>query len=199
VDKTVLASNCIDAHLYQDDDDKLYLYYVDLRGGFKIVVQEMTDPLTKKGEPKEVIRPTEPWEKTNGEVTEGPFILKRNGVYYLTYSGTGADSVNYGIGYATAKSPLGPFEKYKGNPIVKRTDTIFGPGHHCVVEGSDKKLWMIYHQKRSEERSFKRYLAIDPIWFDDHGVLHAKVTKGTDEPVPGSSPRDLSLAPNSGF
>lgn len=183
-DKAVFAKNSIDAHVFQDDDGKLYFYYVHLAGGFKIMAQEMSDPVTLKGEPKQVIHPTEPWEKTNGEVTEGPFILKRNGIYYLTYSGTGADSANYGIGYATSKSPLGPFVKYEGNPIVKRNAEILGPGHHCVIEGPDKKLWMIYHQKRSVERSFRRYLAIDPMWFDENGVLHAKATKGTREPAP---------------
>ncbi|MBA4148625.1 MAG: family 43 glycosylhydrolase [Verrucomicrobia bacterium] len=183
-DKAIFVKNSIDAHVFQDNDGKLYFYYVHLLDGFKIMAQEMADPVTLKGEAKEVMRPTEPWEKRNGEVTEGPFILKRKGIYYLTYSGTGADSPNYGIGYATSKSPMGPFVKYEGNPIVQRKGQLLGPGHHCVIEGPDKKLWMLYHQKRSEERSFKRYLAIDPIWFDKNGVLHAKATKGTDEPGP---------------
>ena len=163
---------------------KLYFYYADLVDGVKIMGQEMADPLTLKGKPKEMLRPTEPWEMSNGHVTEGPFILKHNDTYYLTYSGTGADSANYAIGYATSKSPLGPFKKYEKNPIVKRHGELYGPGHHCVVEGPDGNLWMLYHQKRAPERSFKRYLALDPLWFDEKGILHGKVTKGTDEPAP---------------
>jgi beta-xylosidase len=183
-DRAVLATNAIDAHLFQDDDGKFYLYYVDLAGGFKIRVQAMSDPLTKHGETTTVIRPTEPWEMVSGHVTEGPFMLKRNGVYYLTYSGTGADSPNYGIGYATAKSPLGPFTKFAGNPIVRRGGKVLGPGHHCVIECPDRKLWLVYHQKWGEETSFKRFLALDPIWFDDQGVLHGKATRDTEEPAP---------------
>ncbi|MDB6027655.1 MAG: Arabinoxylan arabinofuranohydrolase [Verrucomicrobiales bacterium] len=184
IDKGSLCHPSIDAHLFQDEDGSFYLYYVDLSQGSRIMMQPMADLLTKKGEPSEVIRPTEEWERKNGEVTEGPFMLKRNGVYYLMYSGTGADSPNYGIGYATAKSPLGPFEKYKGNPIVKRTDKVLGPGHHSVVEAPDGKLWMMYHQKRSEEISFKRFLAVDPIWFDDEGVIHATVSLRENVPAP---------------
>ncbi len=184
VDQRPLASEAIDAHLFQDDDGRLYLYYVHLAGGFKILVQPMADPLTKRGETAEVIRPTEDWEKVSGEVTEGPFMLKRGGTYYLMYSGTGADSPDYAIGYATARSPMGPFEKHPGNPIVRRRENLFGPGHHCVVEGPDGTLWMIYHQKVDEGRSFKRFAALDPLWFDDAGVIHARVSKGTDEPVP---------------
>src|SRR6478672_7819963 len=136
----------------------------------------MADPVKKLGDTKIVIHPTEPWEKISGEVTEGPFMLKHNGTYYLMFSGTGADSPNYGIGYATAKSPMGPFTKFKGNPVVHRGGNIYGPGHHCVIDGPDKKLWLVYHQKWTDDKSFTRFLAIDPIWFDDKGVIHAKAT-----------------------
>ena len=183
-DKGALAPDSIDADLFQDDDGSLYLSYVELDGGFKIIVQPMADPLHKKGEPTVVIHPTEEWEKVSGKVTEGPFMLKHNGIYYLTFSGTGADSPNYGIGYATSKSPTGPFVKYAGNPIVHRGGKVLGPGHHCVVEGPDGKLWLVYHQKWNAERNFHRFLAIDPIWFDGQGVLHAKVSHDTDEPAP---------------
>ena len=183
-DKGALAAPAIDAHLFQDDDGALYLYYVDLADGFKIVVQPMADGLTKKGEPREVIRPNEDWEKVSGAVTEGPFMLKRQDVYYLMYSGTGANSPNYGIGYATAKSPLGPFTKYAGNPIAKRGGNVLGPGHHCVTTGPDGKLWMVYHQKASTKTGWDRFLAIDPLWFDAQGVIHVKTTHGTDEPAP---------------
>lgn len=183
-DQGRLAAPAIDAHLFQDDDGTLYLYYVDLAGGFKIVVQPMTDPLTKKGEPREVLRPTEEWEKVSGAVTEGPFMLKRNGLFYLMYSGTGANSPNYGIGYATAKSPLGPFVKHPGNPIARRGGSVLGPGHHSVVAGPDGRLWMVYHQKASTKTGWDRFLAIDPLRFDVQGVIQVKTTHGTDEAAP---------------
>lgn len=183
-DLAVLATDSIDAHLFQDDDGKYYLYYVDLYQGFKIRAQPMADPVKKLGDTKIVIHPTEPWEKISGEVTEGPFMLKHNGTYYLMFSGTGADSPNYGIGYATSKSPTGPFTKFKGNPVVHRGGNIYGPGHHCVIEGPDKKLWLVYHQKWTDDKSFTRFLAIDPMWFDDKGVIHGKATRDTDEPAP---------------
>jgi beta-xylosidase len=194
-DKKVLAGGSIDAHMFQDDDGRYYLYYAEIENGFKILVQRMTDPLTKAqgrgGAPVEVLRPTERWEMLSGDVTEGPFMLKHKGMYYLMYSGTGADSPNYGIGYATSKSPMGPFEKYAGNPIAHRGKSpgtngteIYGPGHHCVVTGPDGKLWMIYHQKYEERTSYNRFVALDPIWFDDAGKLHARVTRGTEESAP---------------
>jgi beta-xylosidase len=183
-DKGVLVPDAIDADLFQDDDGKLYLYYADISNGFKIFVQPMSDPLTKSGDRTELIHPTEPWEKRNGDVTEGPFLIKHDGTYYLTYSGTGANSPNYAIGYATAKSPTGPFEKYSGNPIVRRGGDVIGPGHHCIIEGPDGKLWLVYHQKWNAAINYKRFLAIDPIAFDAQGVLHGKATRETNQRSP---------------
>lgn len=183
-DKGVLAEQAIDAHLFQDDDGKMYLYYVHFDDGFKITAQPMRDPVTKQGDSVQVIWPTEDWETRSGRVTEGPFMLKTNGTYYLMFSGSGADSPNYGIGYATSKSPMGPFKKYPGNPIAHRGGNIVGPGHHCVVTGPDGKLWMLYHQKWDDSTSYSRFLALDPIWFDDQGVLHARTTRDTVEPAP---------------
>ncbi|MFN0126647.1 MAG: glycoside hydrolase family 43 protein [Verrucomicrobiales bacterium] len=183
-DRGTLAMPAIDAHLYQDEDGALYLYYVDLTDGFKIMVQPMGDPLKKTGDPKEVIRPTADWEKRKGAVTEGPWMLKRGTTYYLMYSGSGADGPDYAIGYATASSPLGPFAKHPGNPIAHRGNGVFGPGHHSVVEGPDGRLWMVYHQQQDEKIGWDRFLALDPIWFDDQGVLHCRITRVTDEPAP---------------
>ena len=58
-DKGTLATGSIDAHLFQDDDGKYYLYYVKIAGGFRILVQAMKDPLTPTGDPRKVIEPTE--------------------------------------------------------------------------------------------------------------------------------------------
>jgi xylan 1,4-beta-xylosidase len=185
VDRHTLVTGAIDAHLFEDDDRELYLYYANVDGGFRILVQPMRDPLTMRGEPVTVIEPKEPWERRRGAVTEGPWMLKHQGTYYLMYSGSGANGPEYAIGYATSASPMGPFTKYNNNPIAQQGAGVFGPGHHCVVTGPDGNLWMVYHQQNSTRVGWDRFLAIDPIWFDDEGVLHAKTTRGTDQPAPG--------------
>jgi hypothetical protein len=43
---------------------------------------------------------------------------------------------------------------------------------------------MIYHQQNSEKVGWQRFLAIDPLWFDEEGVIHARATRGTDERAP---------------
>jgi beta-xylosidase len=180
-----LVSPAIDAHVFRDTDGRLFLYYVDLARGFRIMAQPLADPVTRRGDAVEVIRPTEPWEKAHGHVTEGPFMIKRGAVYYLMYSGSGADGPDYAIGYATASSPTGPFNKHPGSPIAKRGDGILGPGHHCVVAGPrGRGLWMVYHQKEDDRVNWKRFVAIDPIWFDEAGVLRTRLSRGTAQPAP---------------
>ncbi|MBN2314579.1 MAG: glycoside hydrolase family 43 protein [Sedimentisphaerales bacterium] len=181
-DHVTLFENAIDAHMFCEDGT-YYLYYVQFPG-FRIHVQPMKTPLEKLGKPVEILRPTEPWEKVRGAVTEGPWMLKNKETYYLLYSGTGANSLDYAIGYATADKPAGPFTKHPGNPIVHRTDSAFGPGHGCVVTDASGKLWSVYHQQKDDTQPWNRFICIDPLWFDQSGVLHGKATRGTPEPAP---------------
>jgi xylan 1,4-beta-xylosidase len=181
-DRGILFHNAIDAHMYYEDG-AYYLYYVQLPG-FRIHVQRMRSPLEKLGDPHKIIWPTEDWERLRGAVTEGPWMLKHKDTYYLLYSGTGANSLDYAIGYATAKNPIGPFVKYPGNPIVKRGNGALGPGHGCVIKDGANKLWSIYHQQKDGSRPWNRFICIDPLWFDDNDILHGKATRNSPHPAP---------------
>ncbi len=182
-DRGVLINNAIDANMFLDNDGRYYLYYVEFPA-FRICVQPMKTPLRKEGKPVALIRPSEQWERNGRPITEAPWMLKHLGTYYLLYSGGGADTEDYAIGYATSKSPTGPFVKYSGNPIMKKGDGVFGPGHCSVIRTPDGRLWMIYHQKKDASKGWDRIICIDPIWFDDRGVLHGKATRS----VPQFSP-----------
>ena len=65
VDKGKLYNNAIDAHLFQDDDRKLYLYSV--QKGSQIIVQQMKSPLEKEGDSIVAIEPSEDWEIIGGD------------------------------------------------------------------------------------------------------------------------------------
>jgi len=178
-DKGILISAAIDAHLFQDTDGKYYLYFVKRGSGIR--VQRMKNLLELTGNSTVIIRPTEPWE---GSVTEGPWMLKHHNRYYLLYSGNGANTKRYAVGYATADNPVGPFTKYPENPIIKGSTGIYGPGHGSVAKDSAGKLWHLYHQKQGSAVGWDRFICIDPLWFDCNGVLHGKATRGTPQPAP---------------
>ena len=111
-------------------------------------------------------------------------MLKHKGIYYLLYSGGGADTQDYAIGYATSKNPMGPFTRYPGNPIMYKGDGIFGPGHASVTKDLRGNLWMVYHQQRDGSKGWDRIICIDPITIDMGGVLHGKATRGVTQPLP---------------
>jgi beta-xylosidase len=186
-DRGILIPGAIDAHLF-NDEGKLYLYYASYPG-LRLYVQPMADPLTTEGSPVRIIAPSEPWERSPYPLTEAPWMLKHDGTYYLLYSGGGADTEDYAIGYATSKSPLGPFKKYPVNPIIRKGDGVFGPGHASVTEDLSGMLWLVYHQQRDNSRGWDRIITIDRLWFDDRGILHGKATRGVPQPRPVTGER----------
>ncbi|NJO69772.1 MAG: family 43 glycosylhydrolase [Bacteroidetes bacterium] len=79
-----------------------------------------------------------------GVVNEGPFILKqKENILYGLFANHYA-SQDYGIGYATSRSPHGPWTKYDKNPIMQSPDTLSGTGH-CSFSGTGKEIsgWYI--------------------------------------------------------
>lgn len=187
----------IDAHLFRDDDGKLYLYFVKFPG-FRIMVQPMATPTETKGEPRTILQPESDWEKRAGHVTEGPWILKDRDRYHLIYSGSGADTPDYAVGYAVATNPLGPFVRAPHNPIVHRSEGLFGPGHGCAIRDGAGKWWHVYHQKRNDRREWNRFICIDPFGFDDEGRLLGTATRGTarEAPTPAAREGDVPQVPS---
>lgn len=173
----------IDAHLFRDDDGKLYLYYVQLPG-FRISVQAMASPTEPVGEPLVILRPEAEWEKRSGHVTEGPWLIKRQKRYYLLYSGSGADTPNYAVGYAIADTPRGPFVRAPHNPILQRGDGVLGPGHGCAIQDDAGDWWHVYHQKANDRVEWNRFLCLDRLWFDGEGRLFGRATRGTPQAAP---------------
>jgi beta-xylosidase len=119
------------------------------------------------------------WEATDvaAPTVEGPAALFHNGTYYLLYSG-GSWRSRYGMGYATAPSPTGPFTKAAGNPILSQTATVVGPGGADIpVVGPHGGTWLVYHGRDSSNTN-PRALRIDPFSWQPTG-------SGPDAPVTG--------------
>lgn len=170
-DRGILIEGAIDAHLFEDEDGQLYLYYEGFAdSGSRIVVRRMNTPLMPEGEQILLLEP-EGWERGAAAITEGPWMLKRDDIYYLMYSGNACFTTDYAIGYATSSSPTGPFIRFAGNPIVSKDDGLFGPGHHSVAETPDGELVIVYHQKASAETGLDRFVCIDRMGFDDNGHI----------------------------
>lgn len=164
----------IDATCFVDDDGQGYLYFgkdcstnvVDGVHTSQLFVAKLDESLTKlTSEPKLISTPDVPWEHMSlpnyciGDLSkwraekgeeawiwnEGPTVLKHDGKYYLTYSTNYYCSIYYSVCYSVAESPLGPFKKYKGNPILAYIpDELSGPGHNSFFYDNGK-LICVFH------------------------------------------------------
>lgn len=163
----------IDPFVFDDDDGKVYLYHVRLTGGNKIFVAEMNEDLSaiKPETLKECITASETWENTANAtwpVTEGPSIIKHNGVYYLFYTANDYRNPDYAVGYATSASPLGPWTKYSGNPILsKKLLGINGTGHGDFFKKA-KQLYYVFHTHNSADKVGPRRTAIVRMNLKEH-------------------------------
>jgi arabinan endo-1,5-alpha-L-arabinosidase len=153
----------IDAHPFRDDDGQWYLYYAhDVldgeRVGTTVAVDRMLDMTRLEGRPRTLLHASADWQlyrrgrEMYGRVwdwhtLEGPFVRKRAGRYFLFYSGGAWEEPSYGVSYAVADHPLGPFEEPAGGPVVLQTvpGRVLGPGHNTIVEGPDGDDWIVYH------------------------------------------------------
>lgn len=165
-----LFEKTIDGHIFFDGDD-MYIYYVSWREGHsygiwgcRMQADCLTPDLTTE---KRVIWATEAYEKDKGNVTEGPYMLVKDGKYYLTYSGSHYESQDYCVCYAVADSPLGDFRKYKYNPILKGDGVrVFGAGHHCVTTMPDsEEMVIVYHTHNDKNSIHPRHISMDLLRF----------------------------------
>jgi hypothetical protein len=62
------------------------------------------------------------------------------------YSGGWYGDASYGVGFAAADDPRGPWVKAPHNPVFVSGSRITGPGHHCVTTGPDGVTpYAVYH------------------------------------------------------
>lgn len=168
-DDFVFDFRAIDSSLFFDDDGRIYMYFCkvlhDEGEGQQIWGCEMNeDLLSVKTETLTLITsPNKGWE---GWVNEGPFMLKHNGTYYLTYSGDFYFNKYYAVGCATSDSPLGIFAKYGNNPVLKPDSFVHGTGHHAFVTSAQTgEMFIIYHCHSSVTQVHNRKICIDRVKF----------------------------------
>lgn len=183
-----------DVDIFVDDDNKPYLYYPGRStDGIYVAPLKPDDLTTFAAAPKHLFgfQPSHIWERW-GESNEyfheawieGPWMFKRNGIYYLEYSGSGTQWLSYATGVYTARSPLGPFTYAPGNPVLRKTAGIVtGPGHGCVVQGPDGDWWQFYTIVLANPPGGRR-LGMDPIRFDANGNMFVRASE-TPQWAPG--------------
>ncbi|MEO7768877.1 MAG: family 43 glycosylhydrolase [Ferruginibacter sp.] len=163
----------IDADVFIDEDGSAYLYWgsgFNWVNGHCMAAKLQKDMASFDGTPIEITPP---------HYFEGPHMVKRKGKYYLMFSEGKAIDATYSVGYATGKTPFGPWTAGVNDPILSTSSdsTTYGPGHHTVftAKGQD---YILYHRIHPQKEAYVlRQLCIDSLKFDYKGnILAVKPT-----------------------
>lgn len=149
--------------------EESWVYGVEMKPDFSGVIGE---PVMLLRPPVKMNDPQAEWESrsvTSKEVnrrwTEGSYIFKKDDTYYMMYSANYFGGKNYAVGYATSKSPLGPFTKAANNPVLQKNTEkggiVTGTGHNSVTYAPDGKTMLCVYHGRTSKTGDERVVFID--------------------------------------
>ncbi len=160
---------------WYNEVEESWVYGVEMKSDFSGVVSE---PVLLLRPPIKMGNIEDEWEsrsvssrEVNRRWTEGSCIFKKDKTYYMMYSANNFDGQNYAIGYATSKSPLGPFRKAQNNPILQKNGEVTGTGHNSITYTPDGKEMLCVYHGRTKDTGHKRVVFIDKMSIDKGGKL----------------------------
>ena len=172
INDIVNGAQPIDQFVYKDDDGTYYMYYggwrhcniVKLSDDFKTLVPFEDGEIYKEVTPEGYV--------------EGPFMFKRDGKYDCMWSEGGWTGPDYGVAYAIADSPFGPFKRIE--KILEQDPTVAtGAGHHSVINiPGTNDYYIIYHRHPlGDNNGNHRVTCIEKLTFDKDGFINpVKIT-----------------------
>ena len=175
----------IDPTVMIDDDGQAYIYWGNPQIYFARLNNDMVSidgevkklEMTEEGFGAPTMRERVKGKKYKDCYTEGPWITKRNGKYWLLYA---AGGVPEHIAYSVSDKPEGPW-KYVG-PIMPLEDTKSFT-NHCGVEDFKGHSYFFYHTgKLPGGGGFGRSCAVEEFKYNADGsfpIIH-HTDKGVD-------------------
>lgn len=113
---------------------------------------------------------------------EGASIRKHGGLYYLVYTDISRGRATC-LAYATAPSPLGPFEKR--GILIDNTgcDPQTWNNHGSIAEFNGQ--WYVFYHRSSQATRFNRRVCVEPIRFNLDGSIDEveMTTQGVSAPL----------------
>lgn len=130
-------------------------------------------------------------------LVEGAWVVRRNGWYYLFYSGDNCcgAKAHYAVMVARARNAAGPFETLanatgaKNSVILERCGRWLAPGHNSVVTDRSGNHWIVYHavderrprSRPSDEINSRRVMLLDRlVWRNNWPAIEGHMTGRCD-------------------
>lgn len=164
------VQNSIDP-FYIEDNGRKYLFWGSFRGIYAIELSD--DGLSVKEGAEKV--------QIAGTLTEGTYIIKRDGYYYLFGSaGSCCEGGNstYHVMVARSENLMGPYVNKVGeraldnqfSNLLYRSPDVVGPGHNSELVLDDAgQYWMLYHGYDAKDTGSGRKVFLDKVTWDKDG------------------------------
>ncbi|MGI9076528.1 MAG: family 43 glycosylhydrolase [Gemmatimonadaceae bacterium] len=181
-----------DPALFRDDDGRWYLYWgssnvyplyvIELDPARRLAYRNGTRPVRLLNLHPE----RNGWERfgqdhrdTIRPYTEGAWMTKHGGRYYLQYGAPGTEYNVYANGSYVGDSPLGPFTYAPYNPVAyKPGGFVTGAGHGNTFKDNHGNYWNTGTPWIGVNWNFERRIAMFPAGFDADGHMFASTRFG---------------------
>lgn len=213
IDLTPDERFAIDAHPFRDADGGWWLFYAHdvlegTRPGTSLAVDRLITMDRLAGDPVTILRATGDWQRFRRDrpmyggvydwhTLEGPFVVRRQGRLWCTYSGGAWTGAGYGVSYAVADHPLGPWTEPVAGPSLLRSrpGVVEGPGHSSIVVGADGQDYLVYHAWDRDHTA--RRMSVDVLrWGPDGPATEAPTVE--PRPAPAALAGTVEVGPSIG-
>lgn len=164
----------IDPTIFIDDDGQAYLYWGNPQPYY---VKMNSDMISYSGKiTTQTVKPD--------KYVEGPWLTKRNGLYYLLYA---ANGIPENLAYATSTSPLGPWTY--GGVIMPTQGASFT--NHCGIIDFKGNSYLFYHNGALPGGGgYKRSVCVEQFVYNADGTFPTinMTTQGVTTPVINLNP-----------
>lgn len=180
-----------DPGIFHDPDTDRWFMYFGSSNVFPLygIECDWNKRLAYKGEPKGLIRlnpDDHGWERFGpdheGKIkpfTEGAWVNKHNGKYYLQYGAPGTEYNVYATGVYVGDGPLGPFTYAPYNPVSYRPGGFAtGVGHGNTFQDHQGKYWLTGTCWMGLNWGMERRIVMVPAGFDKDGQMFANTRFG---------------------
>ena len=158
----------IDPALFIDDDDQAYMYWGN---PYCFYVKMNEDMISYSGDIVQIPENRETFSSCYGE---GPWLYKRNDLYYLIWAADNANGKE-NIRYSTAPSAEGPWN-YRGIVMPQEGLTRAAPctswtNHPGLVDFKGKHYFVYHNAGLPGGSGFQRSTCIEEFEFNDDGTI----------------------------
>ena len=158
----------IDGTFFIDDDESIYFLRASSTG---IRMIKMNDDMTVSTNAKRLAT------ADIGGWTEGPSLIKKDGTYFLAFTGNSVTSTGYRVGYAYHNELMENemFDRdgffYGDNLLLCTDDDFHGLGHSSTVMGPNMDSYYIAYHSLESSAGPKRRFCVNRLMFNGSEMI----------------------------